>query len=154
MNKGSGVGVGSASIVLVVAVLCLSVFSLITFVVAGNSKALADTEARLVEGYYDADLHAERILDEILNGDYYADNILGVEIDRYWDMELDADIIQYVCPLPGSEKWLYVKLAFYMDSYDIASWRLQDTSDWVIDEGMNVWTGFDDDSNPWLRFED
>jgi len=154
MNKGSGVGVGSASMVLVFAVLCLSVFSLITFMVAINSKALADTEARLVEGYYEADLLAERILAEIIDAEYIPDNILGVDIGIFWDWEHDADIVQYVCPLPGSEKWLYVKLAFYIDSYDVLSWRMWDTGDWVIDEGFNVWFGPEDETNAWFMFED
>jgi len=153
MNKGGGVGVGSASIVLVFAVLCLSVFSLITFVVAGNSKALADTEARLVEGYYEADLLAERILAEIVESYFIPDSILGVDIDVAWDWMKDAEIVQYVCQVPGSGKWLYVKLAIYMDSYDILSWRLWDTSDWDINEGMNVWLGPEDDEDVWLQLE-
>ena len=153
MNKGSGVGVGSASMVLVFAVLCLSVFSLITFVVAINSKALAETEARLVEGYYEADLLAERILSEILDAGHIPGNILGVDVGYYWDWELDADIVQYACPLPGSEKWLYVKLAFYFDSYDVLSWRMWDTGDWTVDEGLNVWLGPEDETNAWFLFE-
>jgi len=40
----SGIGVGSASIVLVFAILCLTIFSLITYVVAGNEKALVDAK--------------------------------------------------------------------------------------------------------------
>jgi len=154
MNKGSGVGVGSASIVLVFAVLCLSVFSLITFVVSGNSKALADTEARLVVGYYEADLLAERILAEIMGSDVIPDNILGIDIDVSWDWETGAEVVQYVCQLPGSEKWLYVKIAFNMESYDILSWRLWNTGEWVIDEGMDVWLGPDDETSVWSRFED
>jgi len=153
MNKGSGVGVGSASIVLVFSVLCLSIFSLITFVVSINSKALADIEARLVEGYYEADLLAERILAEIIDAEYIPENIFGVEINYYWDWERDADIVQYVCPLTGSEKWLYVKLAFYIDSYEILSWRMWDTGDWVIDEGLNVWLGPDDETDVWFMLD-
>ena len=154
MNKGSGVGVGSASIVLVFAVLCLSVFSLITFVVAGNSKTLAEAESHLVAGYYEADLLAERILAEIMNVEYIPENIMGVDIDVYWDWELDADIVQYVCPLPGSEKWLYVKIAFCIDSFEVLNWRMWDTGDWVVDEGLNVWLGPEDETNAWFFFED
>ena len=145
MNKGGGVGVGSASIVLVFAVLCLSVFSLITFVVAGNSMALVESEARLVTGYYEADLLAERITAEILATYPIPETILGVDVDVSWDWEQDADIIQFGCPMPENEKTLYVKLAIYMDSYEILSWRMWDTGDWVIDEGKNVWLGPDDD---------
>jgi len=155
MNKGGGggVGVGSASIVLVFAVLCLSVFSLITLVVSGNSKALVDTEAQLVLGYYEADLLAEQVLAEILESYFIPDNILGVDIDVVWDWEADAEIVQYVCQLPGREKWLHVRLAIYMDSYEILSWRMWDTSEWEVDESMNIWLGPDDDTDIWLQFE-
>jgi len=153
MNKGGGIGVGSASIVLVFAVLCLSVFSLITFVVAGNSKALVDSEAQLVKGYYEADMLAERILAEILKSDIIPENILGVDIGVTWDMERNADIVQYVCPLSGSEKWLYVKLSMSMGSYEILSWKMSDSSDWAADEGMDVWLGPEDNSDPWLQME-
>ena len=65
-KNGSGMGVGSASIILVFAVLCLTVFSLITFVVAKNNKALVDTQAQLVVGYYTADAQADKIFAQFL----------------------------------------------------------------------------------------
>ena len=51
MNK-SGIGIGSASVVLVFAVLCLTIFALISYTAAINDKALTEVEVRLVKGYY------------------------------------------------------------------------------------------------------
>jgi len=158
--KQGGIGVGSASIVLVFAVLCLTVFSLITFVVAGNDKSLVDTEAQLVVGYYEADALAERIVADIMEADEIPEEVRGVEITTYWDMDMDAEITYFLCPI-SDQKSLYVRLAVRNDSYDILSWRMYDTDDWTFDDSMDVWQGpsefdFGDPMDIWsgLDFED
>ena len=139
MNKG-GIGVGSASIVLVFAVLCLTVFSLITYVVAANDKALVLAEARMVAGYYEADALAERIVAEILDSDHIPPTIQGISIETHWDMHLDAEVVEFACPA-SDKKALYVRLAIRYDSFDVLSWRTYDTDEWSFDDRMNVWSG-------------
>jgi len=139
MSK-SGIGVGSASIVLVFAVLCLTVFSLITFVVAGNEKALVDTKVELVTGYYEADALAERIMLEILAADTVPSSLHGVDIYTRFDEAIGAETIYFFCPI-SDIKALYVNLALREDSFDILSWRMYDTDDWVFDDSLNVWSG-------------
>jgi len=147
MNKG-GLGVGSASIVLVFAVLCLTVFSLITLVVARNDKALADAEAELVVGYYEADKQAEIILAEIIETGYIPESISGVEIRSGWDMDLEMDVASYVCPL-SDKKELYVKVAMYDDIINILSWQMLDIGAWELDDSLNVWLG-DETFDIWM----
>jgi len=142
MKKG-GIGVGSASIVLVFAVLCLTVFSLITFVVAGNDKALVDAEAGLVVGYYEADALAERIVAGILASDAVPGTLYGVDIETYWDWEAGTDVAYFLCPI-SDRKSLFVRLALFEDSYDVLSWRMHDTDEWTFDDSLNVWQGADD----------
>ena len=139
MNK-SGIGVGSASIVLVFAVLCLTIFSLITYVVAGNEKALTDAKAELVTGYYEADAAAELILAEILNADSIPEKVQGVGIYSGWDEKLGAETTYFHYPV-SDIKALYVNVLIRDDSFDILSWRMYDTDDWEIDDSVNVWTG-------------
>jgi len=139
MNKG-GIGIGSASIVLVFAVLCLSVFSLIAFVVAGNEKALVDSEAELVVKYYETDKLAEQIAADIQNADIIPETIRDIEIKTQWDHEMEADVVYYLCPI-SEKKSLYVRLAVYIDSYDIMAWRMVDTDEWEYDDSLNVWQG-------------
>jgi len=141
MNKG-GIGVGSASIVLVFAVLCLTVFSLITLVVAKNNKALADTEAGLVTGYYEADTLAESIVAEILSAGEIPDNVRGVEIDSYWDTDLEAEVASYLCPL-SDKKELLVKLAIDGGSAEVINWQMLDIGTWEFDDSLGVWIGDD-----------
>ena len=148
MNKG-GVGVGSASIILVFAVLCLTVFSLITFVVAGNDKVLVESESRFVLGYYEADTLAERVLNELLKTEsgITPDSILGVDIGSDYDMALGATVFYYSCPL-SEDKELFVSIARSYDSYDILSWKMRDTGEWEMDTSLNVFMGFDDMDAP------
>jgi len=152
MNKG-GIGVGSASIVLVFAVLCLTVFSLITYVVASNDKALVEAEARLVKGYYEADALAELVVAEILDSDVIPLSLHGINIEAEWDMWLDADVVEFTCPV-SERKALYVRLAVRQDSYDVLVWRMYDTDEWNFDDRINVWPGppgidIDEDMDFW-----
>ena len=154
-------GVGSASIILVFAVLCLTVFSLITNVVARNDKALADAEAELVKGYYagdtlaeqilakiieiaeeryDAGEHEEKIFTGIIENDAIPRTIFGVDIETSRDMDTFTAVVRYVCNL-SDKKALYVELAFEMDSYEVRSWKMTDTDKWEFDDTLNVWLG-------------
>jgi len=139
MGKG-GIGVGSASIVLVFAVLCLTIFALITFVVAGNERALVDAKVSLVSGYYEADALAELVLFDILAADSVPDSSHGVNIYTGRDEELGIDTVYFYCDI-SSIKSLYVNLALRDDSFDILSWSMRDTDEWVFDDSLNVWSG-------------
>ena len=138
-NKG-GIGVGSASIVLVFAVLCLTVFSLITFVVAGNEKALVEAEASLVTGYYEADALAEHIIAELLEKDTIPSEIRGIEIGSQFNEKYGVETTYFFCPI-SDIKALYVSLILRDDSFDILSWRMWDTDEWEFDDTINVWSG-------------
>ena len=141
MNNKSGMGVGSSSIVLVFAVLCLTVFSLISLQVARNNKALTDAEAELVIGYYSADAKAERILAQISESGGLIEEIIdGVEIRYSWDADLETDIYSYQCPI-SDEKELYIKLGIDGESIRILAWRMRDTGDWEYDGSLSVWIG-------------
>ncbi|MCL2663529.1 MAG: hypothetical protein FWE83_09420 [Oscillospiraceae bacterium] len=136
----SGIGVGSASIVLVFAVLCLTVFSLITYVVAGNDRSLVDAKIGLVSGYYEADAMAEQILLELLAADETPQTIQGVNIYTKWDEERGVETTYFFCEI-SAIKSLYVHLILRDDSFDIITWRMYDTDEWEFDNSINVWTG-------------
>ena len=139
MGKG-GIGVGSASIILVFSVLCLTVFSLITFVVSGNDKALVDAEASLISGYYGADALAEKILAGIIEADKVPEAVGGVEIFSAQDTSSGAYIVSYMCPI-NDNKALSVRVAIDEDDFSILTWKMIDTDEWVFDSSLNVWTG-------------
>ena len=139
----SGIGVGSASIVLVFAVLCLTIFSLITFVVAGNDKAIVDAKVDMVTGYYEADALAELILADILaagTADEIPESIRGVKINKSDNNKYNMETTYFFCDISDT-KALFVNLVLHDDSFDILSWRMYDKSEWESDDSINVWTG-------------
>jgi len=139
MSRG-GIGVGSSSIVLVFAVLCLTVFSLITYVVAGNDRALIDNESRLVIGFFEADALAEQIVAEILESNSVPENIHGIEVRSRWDWYSDVTVVEFAAPISDVLS-IYVRMMLLEDSYDIASWRMINSHDWEYDAGLNIWPG-------------
>jgi len=138
-NKG-GVGVGSASIVLVFAVLCLTIFSLITLIVASNDRALVDAEVNLVVGYYEADTLAELILADLLLAEEIPASIRGVEIRTVWHDYLEMETVYFYTRISDFNA-LYVHLAFFEDSFKILSWRMSETDEWEYNPGLNVFVG-------------
>lgn len=135
----NGLYVGGASIMLVFAILCLTVFALITLSAANYNSALASVDARMVTNYYEADTLAECIVGELLSGTD-SDYILGTSVESEWDWDLLAEVSTFSCEISDSKE-LYVKVAVYEDSYDILNWRMRDTVEWEIDESLPIWTG-------------
>ena len=145
MNKG-GMGVGSSSIMLVFAVLCLTVFSMISLMVARNNKALADAEAKLVAGYYAADAKAEEIIAHVLEfGGETPYDIVGLhDFWTVWDMESEMETIAFLCDL-SAEKELYVRLTVEEGSALILGWQIMDIGTWEFDGSLDIWLDdFDD----------
>ena len=141
MNRG-GIGVGSASIVLVFAVLCLTIFSLISFLVTQNTKALIDAEAQLVTGFYRADAQAETILAKLIDSDKIPASIDGIPINVELDHGFDTNIniVNFSYPIYDSaSKVLFVRVLIEQDSYNLLSWRIYDTADWEAENEFNIW---------------
>ena len=94
----------------------------------------------MVKAYYEADTLAECILAKLIAADTMPDSIRGVKITARWDWDLTAETAEFSCVV-SSGKELYVKVAFYGDSYDILSWRMRNTGVWDIDDNLPVWSG-------------
>jgi len=141
MSKG-GIGVGSASIVLVFAVLCLTIFSLISLSAATGDKALVDAEAEMVQAYYRADTQAEIILDAILRmAPLIPAQHDGVAIASKWQDDGSYAIIEYACTVT-QRKELGVVLKLHRDgSCDIQRWSMQDYVEWTYDPSLPIWQG-------------
>ena len=139
MNRG---GVGSASIVLVFAVLCLTIFTVISYVSAMTERNLIESEVRLVKAYYVADTLAERVLGEILalagEREEIPEIILGVEIEAYWDEELVE--VSFSCAISDTTE-LYTVVAIRGDEYEILTWKIRPTVEWESDDRLDVWQG-------------
>ena len=137
MKKGAN-GVGSASIVLIFAVLCLTIFALITFSVAERERVLIEREAALVIGYYRADAIAEIFLAEFLDENVSPDTTYILDKTTAWCNNLLAEVTNFSVSITETMV-LAVTVAVYDGHFDILSWRIRNIAPWTAETGLGVW---------------
>ena len=131
-RKPRGVSVGSASLIMILAVLCLTIFSVLSLSSARAAKAMADRAAEQTSAYYAADKTACSILDRILSGD-------ASEAEAVSSPD-GAVVYSYSVPIDdGSD--LQVEVAVGGGGYDILRWQAENISSWSPDDSLNVWDG-------------
>lgn len=139
MNRG-GIGVGSASILLIFTVLCLAVFAMISFSTASTDRAMTDSWEKTVQEYYDADLLAEQILSEILAADKMPGAVLGIDLVTEADSQAKAVTVTYYVPV-SEAKQLCVRVSLSERTYEVLEWRVLNTGEWDAGGGMTIWLG-------------
>ena len=124
MNEKSitGIGIGSASLILIFTVLCLVFFSLISYTAANNEYLLARAQADMTTAYYNAQALANNKFDEIISQE-----------DR-------PEIIEITVPVTD-EKEIYIKLILEDNEYKTITNKMRDTGVWIADMTLPVWQG-------------
>ena len=121
--------VGSSSLLVIFAVLCLTVFALL-----GLSTVLADSRlltnsSKMVMAYYSADTQAEEILAQLRQG-IIPDNV----------QEQNDHSYQYIC-LISEQQALYVHVVVYDSTWDVLQWRVITAEQAETDELLSLWDG-------------
>ncbi|MDR0273536.1 MAG: hypothetical protein LBI27_09495 [Clostridiales bacterium] len=138
-------GIGTASVVLVFTVLCLSIFTVTALVPAMLDRRMIEAEVEFVTSYYSADTLAEQIFSEIISFGFAAEtpeNVMGVEINSYWDWDLFAEVVYFTIPITETQL-LYTSFGIFEDSHKIFAWQMVNASEWEADGRLNVWQGND-----------
>ena len=126
--------VGGVSLLVVFAVLCLTVFALLSLTTVQADMRLADASVQAVSDYYAADLEAQAILARIRAGErpegvvFSGSGILRAE---------------YACPISDTQELqvcVIVKGIAGRD-YVIERWQAVPTAEWESDESLDVWDG-------------
>jgi len=136
-------GIGGASIALIFVVLCMVIFTTISFVFALSQDAMIKNEVESVVAYYEADTLAEAVLANILASPATPGNVMDVEISSRFDIGLGAEVVYFTIPITDMSE-LYVAVAIDGVDYTVLSWRIYPTGYWEADEGINIFQGFDD----------
>lgn len=139
--KGTGCfGVGSALLVLIFSVLCLTVTALMTLASANSDKALTGKMEASVKSYYSADCKAVETAVSLRKA------IISGEIPaEVGDIEITAKengVYIYSCPIDDARA-VCVSLKEEDGTLKILSWLETYTKDWTPDETLQVWTGED-----------
>lgn len=121
--------VGGVSLLVVFAVLCLTVFSLLSLSTVQADRRLADASVRAVEDYYTADCAAQEILARLRLGEI--PESVSVQGDQYL----------YSCPISESQS-LEVTVEVDLDgSYTVLRWQAVPAGEWDGGGGLDIWDG-------------
>lgn len=126
--------VGGSSLLVVFAVLCLTVFALLSLSTVRADVRLADASAQAVADYYAADCRAQEILARLRNGERPE----GVAFSGSGLLYAD-----YAVPISETQELqVQVLLRGMADAeYTILRWQAVPVGDWEIDEGLDLWDG-------------
>ena len=121
--------VGGSSLLVIFAVLCLTVFAVLSLAQAQADRRLAQNSWSAVTGYYRADCQAQEILSRLRAGE----RPQGVT-------EEGENVFSYACPISDAQT-LEVRVRLTGENYEILSWRAVFTADWQADEDLDLWDG-------------
>jgi hypothetical protein len=130
-----GIGVGGASILMVFAVLCLTIFAVLSLVTARSERALAERHAEAVTNYYAADCLAAEVYDALSKAGDLPESVLGVSVSKP-----SVSSLSYTVPIDGDRE-LCVLLRREGDTLRILEWREAATGEWEPDTRIRVWEG-------------
>ena len=144
-ERSPGFNVGSASIIMVFAILCLTIFSVLSLITTNSDLRLSRRAAKSIEDYYKAEYEAEtRVLaiNNILkNGEAPASLPVlqeGVSVEEMPGGSVKISFLQAV----DEKKDLRVSLERTADGkLSVTGWKLMSNDNWNPDTGMDVWTG-------------
>lgn len=120
--------VGGSSLLVIFAVLCLTVFSLLGLSTVQADGRLSDISAQSVADYYAADCYAEEILAQLRNGYLPA----GVT--------MKDGIYYYTCHISDTAD-LLVEVKLNGMDYEVLRWQAVSTVEWTAHDDLSVWDG-------------
>lgn len=120
--------VGGSSLLIIFAVLCLTVFALLSLSTVQADRRMAEASYQAVQGYYVADTEAELILANLRSGNL-PDNVTKKD-----------NLYSYTCQVSETQA-LEVEVQITEDSYRVLRWQLVSTTEWEADDSLDVWNG-------------
>ncbi|WP_425756487.1 hypothetical protein ACPW7J_03095 [Ihubacter sp. rT4E-8] len=120
--------VGGATLLVIFAVLCLTVFSLLSLTTVRADSRLSEASAQAVSDYYAADCEAQTILARLRSGEM--PDCVKVKGNRY----------TYTCSISENQE-LSVVLRLDGDHFSILRWQEKPCRNAEIDDHLPVWEG-------------
>lgn len=133
-RKFSFSAVGICSLLVIFAVLCLSVFALLSVSTVLSQVRLAESTRSAVTDFYEADCKAQEILCKLRSG----------EIPE--GVSQNGDIFRYACPISDTQE-LQVQVRLNGAAYTILKWQAVSTVGWEADSDLPVWDGEKGEAN-------
>ena len=131
MNKKKGLSVpavGGSALLTIFAVLCLTVFALLSLSTALSGERLTEASIESTQNYYDASYEAEGIFARIRAG------------EKPEGVSAEGNVYSYSCPI-GENAELRVRLSHEGGEWIVLQWQSVSTVDWESDSSLPVWSG-------------
>ena len=120
--------VGGSSLLVIFAVLCLTIFALLSLSTVQADSRMAEASYQAVQGYYEADVTAETILAKLRQG------IVPENVTK------EGNLYSYTCQVSDTQA-LEVEVQITEDSYRVLRWQLVSTTEWEADDSLKLWDG-------------
>lgn len=120
--------VGGSSLLVIFAVLCLTVFALLSLSTVQADGRLSQTSAEAAQAYYAADCRAEAVLARLRQGQLPP----GVQ--------KSGDIYEYSCPISDTQT-LEVRVRVEGENWTVLRWQAVSAAQWQADEHLDLWEG-------------
>lgn len=121
--------VGGSSLLVIFAVLCLTVFALLSLSTVQAGGRLSEASAQAVSDYYEADRMAEEIFARLRAG------------ERPEGVTETDGVYAYTCPVSATQQ-LRVELLQTGENWTVLRWQSESVAEWETDEFLDVWDGF------------
>lgn len=120
--------VGGISLLAAFAVLCLTIFALLSLTTVQANQRLADAAVQSTADYYAADCEAQAILARLRAGE------LPEGVER------SGDIYTYMCPISSTQE-LKVEVQVRGADYTVLRWQTVSSETWEADDSLELWDG-------------
>ena len=119
---------GGVSLLVVFAVICLTVFALLSLSTVQADVRLADASVRAVSEYYAADRQAQEILARLRAGEFPD------------EITMEGDVYGYTCPISENRN-LKVEVRLRGSEYTVLCWQSMPAEEWESDDTLELWDG-------------
>lgn len=127
--------VGGVSLLVVFAVLCLTIFALLSLTTVQADVRLADASAQAVRDYYAADLEAQEVFACLRMN---AAVPVNVELAEGEGAE-GSTLARYTIPISETQE-LQVELSCHPDTgWTVLRWQAAPVGEWESDETIELW---------------
>lgn len=139
-KRGTAPVVGASSLLVIFAVLCLTVFAMLSLSTVQADKRLSDASTAAALSYYEADTEAERIF-ALLRGGELPDGVLVTAITCPVEgVAITNRTYSYTCPISETQA-LQVELSEQDGIWTVLRWQAVSTTEWEADDSIDIWDG-------------
>lgn len=146
--RGSGMGVGYVSVMVIFVTVCLTLFAALSLRAASANDAFNERSGDFLKQYYAADSEAKRILAELdasadaAAGEFFEDEFEFVEIEGVEIKRVKGGCSASYTVKIDERRMLLCEVLFSRDgSYEITRWRSSLNSAEFDNSQGNLWNG-------------